>query len=75
MDVRERFIFFQTLLIYNKCIHGLADYLTSNVLMEYEVCLVSKRKHEMNLYIPFPDNTGGRHFYAQHARLVMSFVS
>ena len=56
MDVRERFIYFQTLLMF-KCIHGQApDYLTNNVILDLEVRKVSSRQHGLNLFVPFPDN-------------------
>ena len=55
MSVRERFYYFQTLLIF-KCIHGSApDYLINNVIMEFEVCKIETRKHAMNIYLPLPD--------------------
>jgi hypothetical protein len=56
MNVRERFFYFQTLLVY-KCIYGLApDYLTNNVTMEIDINGVNTRKHPMNLYLPIPDS-------------------
>ena len=56
MDVRERFIYFQTLLMF-KCIHGQApDYLVNNVIMDFEVRKVSSRRHDLNLYVPFAEN-------------------
>ena len=43
MNVRERFFYFQTLLIF-KCIHGFAPvYLTNNVLFDFEI---SKKKNK-----------------------------
>jgi hypothetical protein len=55
MDVKERFFYFQTLLIF-KCIHGYApEYLLNNVIMAFEVSTIMTRKHPMNLYLPFPE--------------------
>ena len=57
MNVRERFFYFQTLMIF-KCIYGLApDYLCNNVIMEVELSNVTTRKHPMNLYVPFPESS------------------
>lgn len=56
MNIRERFVYFQTLLIF-KCIHGQApNYLTNNVIMDIEIRKVPNRSHNMNLYLPFPES-------------------
>lgn len=56
MNVRERFFYFQTLLIF-KCIYGQApDYLTNNVIMEVDINGVRTRKHQMNLHLPIADS-------------------
>jgi len=56
MTVRERFYYFQVLLIF-KCIHGLApNYLTNNVIFDFEVSERTTRRHDMNLYLSVPDN-------------------
>ena len=56
LNVRERFFYFQTLLIF-KCIYGLApDYLNNNVILETDVNNVQTRKHPMNLYLQLPDS-------------------
>jgi hypothetical protein len=56
MTIKERFIYFQVLLIF-KCIHGLApSYLNNNVIFEFEIAKTNTRSHDMNLYIPIPDN-------------------
>ena len=56
MNVRERFMYFQVLLIY-KCIYGLAPtYLTNNVIFDFEVSKRTTRTHEMNLYLSMPDS-------------------
>ena len=56
MTVKERFFYFQTLLIF-KCIYGMAPhYLTNNVIMEVDISNVQTRKHLMNLHLPLPDN-------------------
>ena len=64
MNVKERFAYFERLLMY-KCIHGLApDYLVNDVTMEIEVRNVSTRSHDMNVHIPFPYNDfAKRSFY------------
>jgi len=55
MNVRERFFYFQTLLIF-KCLQGCApEYLLNNVIMAFEVNSMVTRKHPMNLYLPFPE--------------------
>ena len=56
MNIRERYFYFQTLLIF-KCIHGLAPhYLTNNIIMEIEIKEKKTRKHDMDLYLPFPES-------------------
>ena len=56
MNIRERFLYFQILLIF-KCIYGLAPtYLTNNVIFDFEVSNRTTRSHEMNLYMNVPDN-------------------
>ena len=55
MNVRQRLLYFQTLLIF-KSIHGLApEYLNNNVIMDFEISKKITRKHNMNLYLPFPE--------------------
>ena len=56
MNVRQRILYFQNLIIF-KSIHGLApDYLVNIVTMEIEITGVNTRRHDKNLYVPFPDN-------------------
>ena len=56
MNVKERYLYFQTLLIF-KCIHGLAPhYLTNNIILDIEVKERRTRKHDMNLYLPIPES-------------------
>ena len=56
MTVRERFFYFQILLIY-KCIYGLApNYLENNVTMEIDINGLNTRKHPMNLHMPVADS-------------------
>ena len=56
MNVKQRMTYFQILIMF-KSIHGLApDYLINNVIMDIEISEVNTRKHDMNLYVPFPDN-------------------
>jgi hypothetical protein len=56
MNVSERIIYFERLLMF-KCIHGMApEYLCNQVTMEIEVRNVNTRSHDMNVYIPFPNN-------------------
>ena len=56
MNVKERYFYFQTLLIF-KSIHDLAPhYLVNNVIMEIEIKEQKTRKHDMDLYLPFPEN-------------------
>ena len=56
MNIKERYFYFQTLLIF-KCIHGLAPhYLTNNIIMEIEIKERKTRKHDMDLYLPFPES-------------------
>ena len=64
MNVNERFLYFERLLMF-KCIHGMApDYLTNNIVMDIEVRNVNTRTHDMNVYIPFPKNElAKRSFY------------
>ena len=55
MNVRQRLFYFEILLIF-KSVHGLApDYLLNNVIMEIEINTRMTRKHDMNLYLPFPE--------------------
>ena len=56
MNVKERYLYFQTLLIF-KCIHGLAPhYLTNNIILDIEVKERITRQHDMNLYLPIPES-------------------
>ena len=56
MNVNERFLYFERLLMF-KCIHGMApDYLTNGIIMDIEIRNVNTRTHDMNVYIPFPKN-------------------
>jgi len=56
MNVKQRIMYFQILLMF-KSIHGLApDYLVNSVIMEIEISEVNTRRHDMNLYVPFPDS-------------------
>ena len=56
MNIRQRYLYFLILLIF-KCIHGLApNYLTNNVIFDFEVSQKATRKHEMNLYLNLPEN-------------------
>jgi len=56
MNIKQRIMYFQILLMF-KSIHGLApDYLVNNVIMDIEISEVSTRRHGMNLYVPFPDS-------------------
>lgn len=58
MNVRQRFYYFNVLLIF-KCIHGLAPfYLCNNVLMECEMMSRSLRNYNsMNVFIPYIENS------------------
>ena len=54
MNVSERFLYFERLLMY-KCIYGMApDYLANGIIMDIELRNVNTRSHDMNVYIPFP---------------------
>jgi len=56
MNVSERIKYFERLLMF-KCIHGMApEYLCNQVTMEIEVRNVNTRSHDMNVYVPFPNN-------------------
>ena len=56
MNVKQRYCYFQILLIF-KCIHGLApQYLVNEIILECEVKESKTRKHPMNLYLPIPQN-------------------
>ena len=56
MNVRERFLYFEKLLMF-KCIHGrVPDYLANGITMEIELREVNTRSNDMNVYIPFPKN-------------------
>ena len=56
MNVRQRFIYFQNLLMF-KSIHGLVPvYLQNNVTLDNEIAQIHTRRHERNLYVPFPQN-------------------
>ena len=56
MTVKERFSYFQTLLMF-KCIHDLAPlYLTNNIVMEIEIKDIRTRRHDMDLYLPVPES-------------------
>ena len=56
MNVRQRFTYFQNLLMF-KSIHGLVPiYLQNNVTMDNQISQIRTRRHEMNLYVPFPEN-------------------
>ena len=56
MNVSERIVYFEQLLMY-KCIHGMApDYLCNQIVMEIDIRNVNTRSHEMNVYVPFPSN-------------------
>ena len=56
-NVRQRFYYFNVLLMF-KCIHGLAPlYISNNVLMECEMVSRSLRSCEsMNIYVPYCEN-------------------
>ena len=64
MNVNERFLYFERLLMF-KCIYGMApDYLTNGIIMDVEVKNVNTRTHDMDVYIPFPKNElAKRSFY------------
>ena len=50
MNVRQRFFYFQTLLIF-KCIHGLApQYLTNNIVLDIEIKEKRTRQHDMKMF-------------------------
>ena len=50
MNVRQRFFYFQTLLIL-KCIHGLApQYLTNNIVLDIEIKEKRTRQHDMKMF-------------------------
>jgi hypothetical protein len=56
MNITERIIYFEQLLMF-KCIHGMApDYLSNEITMEIEIRNINTRSHDMNVYIPFPNN-------------------
>ena len=56
MNVSERFLYFEKLLIF-KCIYGMVpDYLENGIMMDIELRDVNTRSHDMNVYIPFPTN-------------------
>lgn len=56
MSVKQRFLYFQILLMF-KCIHGHAPvYLLNNITLESEISNVNTRRHPLDLYIPIPVN-------------------
>ena len=56
LNVRQRFFYFQTLLIF-KCIHGLTpQYSTNNIILDIEIKDKRTRQHDTNLYLPIPES-------------------
>ena len=56
MTVLQRFLYFRLLLVF-KCIHGLAPpYMCNNIIMDIEIKGNRTRKHDMDLYLQFPES-------------------
>ena len=54
MTIKQRFLYFQSILMF-KCVHGLApDYLVNEVIMSFEMNGFNTRTHDMNLYLALP---------------------
>jgi hypothetical protein len=60
MNIKQRFFYFETLLIF-KCIHGLApDYLCNNIIMNCEINEYNTRNHDMNIFKNYVENEFGK---------------